>query len=469
MLKKLKTKLVLLTLGGTIFSIILVSLITNITLFRKYDLYMRNQQKNRISETIDLVQQSYFVNNGWTEKAIENIRLSPIIHYFDIAVKNEEGRIVFSHKMTKNTLGMRRDMMRRMHFNRFQNERNENYVIENYLLELEGEKIGSIDIGFIGPFAVSERDIVFTKGMNTSILYASIISIIIAILLGLYFSGIFIKPILIITEGANRLREGEMNTKVEIESNTAELQDLAQSINHLAVSLKRQEMLRKRLTTDISHELRTPLTILQSHLEAISDGIWEPTPDKLNICKSEVSRLIKLVEQLKNLTDIEKYKEKMEEKKLNLSRILSEIIEGFEVQFQKNTVHHESMIRDNIFIQGDQDKIKQVFINIIDNALNYTHSGGRVSTRLTEYENQAVIVIQDTGEGIEEKDLPYIFERLYRSDNSRNRKTGGSGIGLAIVHSLVKAHGGSIHVESKKGEGTKITVAFPKLEDGIIS
>jgi len=479
MFNKLRTRLILLILGGTILSIALVSVITNINIRKKFDLYMRNEQGDRLGSVIELAEKSYSINQGWTREAFNNILISSLIDDFDIEIKDNYDNIIFKsymegtvakghHEMMKRMghgmMGrMGHGMMQRRNFTDIENNiGDENYIVQKEELLYDNEKVGSITIGHIGPFQISERDVIFAEGINSAIFYAAIISIIATIFLGMYSSKIFLKPILQITEAANYIREGKLDTKVKIDNNIMELQELSQSINHLSESLKEQELLRSRLTSDISHELRTPLTILKSHIEAISDGIWEATPEKLSICQNEVIRLIKLVEELKYLTDIENHKLILKTQEYSISEDLEEVMENFQHQFKDKGIQLSKNIESGIFIQGDRNRIKQVLINFLSNALKFTNTGGKVHVELLEDNENIKIAIKDTGMGIDDKDLPYIFQRLYRSDISRNRKTGGTGIGLSITKTVVEAHGGKITVDSKKNRGTVFTIILPK-------
>lgn len=471
MFRKLRTRLILIILGATFFSIISVSIITNITLFRKFDIYMKDELTNRVNEIIELVKYTYSIDNKWTEKNLNNIRMSPLINGFDIAIKDLNGNIIFTHYVESDMLKMHNEMMGRMGYHMMDKMdrfmmggpiRTKNYVTKIYKIKVDGKDVGIVEIGYYGPFLVSERELEFARGINNSIIYAAVISFFIALILGIYSSKIISKPILKITRAANDIRRGNLDTKVLISNNITELQELSKSINHLAESLKEQEILRKRLTADISHELRTPLTILQSHIEAISDGIWKPTQERLDICKNEVIRLIKLVEQLKYLTDIEKHRITLEIKKINLSKLLNEIIESYKYQFQNKNIKLNSSIKENVFINADKDKVSQIIINILSNALKFTNPEGQVYVVLEENEEKVKIIIEDTGIGIPKKDIPYIFERFYRSDKSRSRKTGGAGIGLTIAKTLVEAHNGDIIVESELGKGSKFIIIFYK-------
>lgn len=470
MFNKIRTRLVMLILGGAILSIILVSIITNFTLFNEFDLYMRSEQKNRLQEILQLAEQSYGIKGSWGVEAINNIAISPLVNDFDIVIRDESNNVVLTQYMENTTVKMHNEMMRRMgpsmrgrnHTNMNGSRRDGNYIVENHDLIFRDKVVGSISIGHVGPFLVSERELEFTKGINLSILYGALISILFSILLGMYFSKLFSDPIVRITEAAKKISKGDLSNKIEVGNNVKELNELSRTINHLSQSLREQELLRKRLTSDISHELRTPLSILLSHIEAISDGVWKATPEKMEICKNEVVRLINLVDELRYLTDIEKHELKLDIQKFSLTNDLRDIANSYNHQFLEKGIGLNINIKENIEFLGDRDKIKQIMINILSNALKFTNSGGYVNVTLHDTDDKILITVEDTGIGIDETDTPFIFERFYRADQSRNRKTGGAGIGLAITKSLVEAHKGEIKVSSKKDQGTKIIVALPK-------
>lgn len=469
MLKKIRAKLILLTVGSTLLSILLISFIMNIAIFHRYNRYLENEQMQAHQDIIDLVIKSYRLNNGWKSDAIDIINFSPIIHNYDIVIKDDNDKFIYEHILESSMIDVHNEMMGKMghammgrdHPARTVEEGN--YTVNKYNLVIDNNLIGNIEIGSVGPYLISERDIEFTRGINTSIALAAIISILVAILLGIYSSRIFSTPVMKITRAANDMRRGILDVQVKLSDNTVELQELVDSINHLARTLNQQQDLRKRLTADISHELRTPLTILQSHIEAINDGIWEATPDKLNILSKEVSRLIKLVEELKYLADIENHHLELNIKRINLSILLQEVADSFKYEFLTKGIALRTSITSEVLVEADQDKLKQVFINLLSNALKFTNKGGIADVNLTTDKDNALVAIKDTGIGIEVKDIPYIFERFYRSDISRNRKSGGAGIGLTIVETLVEAHSGKVYVESKPGEGSVFTVLLPKV------
>ena len=471
MFKKIRAKLILLTVGSTLVSILLISFLTNITIFQRYNRYLEQEQIRAHQEIVNLAISSYVLNDGWRPDVANFIDYSPIIHNYDIEIRDIEGRLVYSHKLETKMIDMHNEMMKQMghsmmgKYNTSELIEDEgSYISISYELALEDVQIGNIHIASIGPYSVTQQDIEFTKGINRSIAFATIISIVVAFLIGIHSSKVFSNPIVKITQAANDMRNGILDVEVSVEDNTLELQELVDSINHLAKGLSQQQLLRSRLTADISHELRTPLTILQSHIEAFNDGIWEPTPDKLSILSKEVNRLIKLVGELKYLADIENHHLSLEISKINLGTLMQEVYESFKYEFDIKDIVLQSSIEENVIIDGDEDKLKQVFINLLANALKYTNPGGIVKLSVSTDKNNINISIKDTGIGIEENDLLNIFERFYRSDASRNRKTGGTGIGLTIVKIIVEAHAGRINVESKIGEGANFVVILPKFK-----
>jgi len=469
MFNKLRTRLILLLVGGAIISILLVSIITNITVFRRFDSYMRKDQGIRVKEIVVDINNAYS-EGQWSQDRLQALRQSVIGKNFDITIRDTNENVIFSSYMGNEMIKQHREMMQRMgnrmmgpkHGGMMGYSRNsKDYRTETYVIKENDAEIGTLEVGYFGPFMVSESELEFVKGIKRSIIYAAIISTIISTFLGGYFSKYMSKPIQEITKSANNIRLGKLESNIKPYSEITEIKELSDSINHLSSSLKEQQLLRQRLTSDVAHELRTPLAILQSHLEAIIDGVWEPSTERLRVFKGEVSRLIKLVEELKYLSDIESHKIEIQKEGINLSKLLNEIAEGFYLEFHNKGVEFKLKIKEDILIIGDKDKIKQILINLLSNALKFTEDG-IVSLKLEDTGEEVEIEIEDTGVGIPSEDIPYIFERLYRGDKSRNRKTGGSGIGLTIVKKLVLAHGGIIEAESEENKGTKFKIFLPK-------
>lgn len=286
------------------------------------------------------------------------------------------------------------------------------------------------------------------------------------VLLGVYFFSRYVakgisNPLIQIKQIAVRMRKGDLTQRVKSSGVRTEIEEVGLALNHLADGLVQQDKLRKNLTADIAHEWRTPLATIQSHIEAFQDGVWDVTPEKLEICHQQVIRLVQLIHDLEKLTDAENPMIQLKKDNICLNRILRDSINATVGQFPDSTISLRFHEDHEVYMIGDADRLVQVFVNLLNNAYKYT-AEGCIDIVLAENQTQITVSIKDTGVGIEPGELPYIFERFYRGDKSRNRKTGGAGIGLAVVKAIVETHGGSVTVNSRPWQGTEFAVRFPK-------
>jgi len=322
-----------------------------------------------------------------------------------------------------------------------------------------------------GLLIVGRPKSIFTAPSDRRFLIVSNLIYLVAAGLSLFISmafrnrikGKFLRPIYAIQDNARSIKQGDFLKVQEVYSDTIELDELSQSINSMAHRLDEQERLRKRLTSDIAHELRTPLSTINSHLEAFMDGVWEPTPQRLALLQDEIRRLTHLIRDLGDLSYMESGKSQMTLKTIDLSQLVANVIENFGSLFFSEDKDLNASIEPGIQIQGDEDRLNQLFINLVANALKYTNRKGRVRVTIARSEQWAEVTIIDDGIGIDASDLPFIFERFYRSDRSRSRGTGGKGIGLTIAKAVVEAHCGTIKIQSEPTEGTAVTVQLPLM------
>ncbi len=285
-----------------------------------------------------------------------------------------------------------------------------------------------------------------------------VITFILGLILSWILSKQLSKPLVKIKEIANTMRMGNLNIRSNIKSNTTEIQELSNSINYLAETLQQQEALRKRLTSDMAHEIRTPITTLKTHVEAIIDGIWEPTEERLQVFYEELERLTNLVNNLRNISKLEKAETFVNKTNLNITKEIEKVVETFNPLYKKSGFKIVTKLDKDVYGFIDKDKLKQIMHNLLSNSYKYLNEDGLVKVSLSKEEDKIFIKVEDNGEGIPKEDLPHIFERFYRSDISRNKITGGTGLGLTITKTLVEAHGGHIRVESKMGVGTKFII-----------
>lgn len=337
-------------------------------------------------------------------------------------------------------------------------------LVENdYDIDQGGKKVGSVSIKYYGPFFMNEADFNFITVMNTILLVIGIFSSACAVVVGCLLARRISRPVTKTAYIAKQISKGNYEFRFEPGTRIRELEDLGAAINQLSGALSEQENLRKRMTADVAHELRTPLTALGSHLEAMIEGLWEPTTERLKSCHEEVERLGTLVKDLEQLARIEGENLVLNKTEADLFEIARTVADAMRGEILKKGLTL-SLEGGSVLVEADKNRMSQVITNLLSNAVKYTPEGGSIVLRVGETDQTGIIQVKDTGMGIPEKELPLIFERFYRTDKSRNRKTGGAGIGLAIVKSIVTAHGGRVTAESKEEEGSCFTVEIPRMK-----
>ncbi|KYH35408.1 signal transduction histidine-protein kinase BaeS [Clostridium tepidiprofundi DSM 19306] len=446
---KLSTKMSLYFGFTAILLTIMFFVMTHIMIDFSFNEYRQENENAQVLKVVEYIENIYENNKNITPHDFENLRHMFTRGGYHISIYDENGNFLWENvnKKQQHMKGM--SLKQRNHF------------VKKYPIEVNNTIKGYVSFERFGFPPLSQIDKKFKSNLFRGLLIIAVVGVIITILIGIMLSKQISKPILKIKNTADILRNGELSARVKIKTNTKEIEDLNKSINYLAESLEEQETLRKRLTADISHELRTPLNVLQNQLEAIIDGIFEASPKRLNICHEEVVRLTDLVKNIEKLTTLDKPEFELEKENVSLNKLIESVIEQFKPVFNEKNIHVNFSFRNEVTACIDKNKIKQVLINMLSNSNKFTNKNGYINISLSEKGTIAIVKIQDNGIGIDEYDLPHIFERFYRAENSRNRKTGGTGLGLSIVRGIIEAHKGNIYVTSKKNEGTTFTLEIP--------
>lgn len=457
----LRTRLSLSFVSVVLVSVLLVSVVTNMLLDKHFKDYILENQERKSREIVTLVSQQYKGGGEWDLDAIESICVSALEQGLILKIADSSGRLVWdaTHNYNEQCEQMLAHMARNMS-SRYPNWEG-SYVEDVYPVVSGSGEVGKAVIGYYGPFYFSDSDLAFINTLNRLFIGVGVFSLVLSLLMGSLIAKRISTPISRVTDTARMISRGYFGGRINEPSSTKEIAHLTEAINNLAETLENQEALRKRLTADVAHELRTPLATLQSHMEAMIDGIWEPDTERLKSCHEEIMRINRMIGDIEKLAKYESENLVLTKTSFDLSELARHIIRNFENDFAGKDVEIKFEGEREI-IEADKDKISQVIVNLLSNALKYTPEGGMVQVSVRGAADAAGITVKDTGTGIPPEDLPYIFERFYRADKSRNRLTGGAGIGLTIAKAIVDAHKGSISVRSKVGEGTEFIVILPR-------
>jgi signal transduction histidine kinase len=460
--KTLREQLALSILVIVLITIGVISVLSNYFINKQFTQYVTEQQELKTQIITTSISNQYTSFTGqWNLDYIHAIGMSSLYEGYIIKVYDAENNILWdaqSHDM-KLCNQIMDEISSRMAIQYPQ--LNGEFQSTSYPLMLNGKEIGSVSISYFGPFFLNENDFRFLHSLNFILLGVGLVSLFISAVTGTVLARRISQPILKTVEATKQIADGNYEVRLKEEGGARELNLLVESINHLATSLETLEKLRKRLTEDVAHELRTPITILQSYLEAMMEGVWEANGERLDSCYEEVVRIGKLVSELEKLAKIESENLSLNKSRIDLLRLAEGTAQGLQKEASRKGLGLKVEGRP-VFVLADEDRIRQVMVNLLSNAIKYSRESGSIAFEVFETREAAGFYVQDNGIGIPQEELPFIFERFYRADKSRNRATGGSGIGLTIAKSIVEAHGGKILAESSVGEGSKFTVLLPK-------
>ncbi len=454
-----------LSFSYAVMALLLVALISfcvNVLLQNQFQNYIIKERNQTNAEIVTLVAKQYNASDGsWNKSVIENTGVNALEQGIIMKVKDERGNTIWDATVHNNGLCVQ--MLSHMSDNMLSHYPNfkGGYEQTNYPVTVNFKEVGHVEMGYYGPYYFTDNDIAFLNNINQILIAVGILSLVMALLLGAFMAKRISRPLSKSVRAASEIAKGNFKQRISEKSDTREIMQLTDNINHLADSLEKQEGLRKQMSADVAHELRTPLANLQSSLEAMIDGVWEPSAQRLESCHEEIIRINRLVGDLEKLERFEAENATLTISEFDISELIQRILNNFENEFYKKRIQlHFSGKSEQI--KADKDKISQVIINLVSNALKYTPEGGHVEVEVNETEHSIEIIVKDSGRGIPTEDIPFIFERFYRADKSRNRLTGGSGLGLTITKAIVESHKGKITVLSELDKGTVFTVSLPK-------
>ena len=340
----------------------------------------------------------------------------------------------------------------------------EGAMVSADIKDTSGNVVGYVRLWALGSDALlTKADTAFRANSYGAIATAAAIAALLACVIGYFVSRSVAHPIQRITSTAKQIRNGDLTARSGV-TGTDEVGQLGETFDDMAGTIERDLKLEHRLTGDVAHELRTPLMAMQATVEAMQDGVLPADDEHLEVVAGEVRRLSRLIDAMLKLSRLENGTTELKVERTDLVYLVKSLVSsqhqlfherGLHLRFVDETPHHE------LYADVDPDLLREAIVNLMSNALRYTNADGWVKVSLRQDRSDFLVAVQDTGIGIAKEDIPQTFARFWRSDVSRERVSGGLGVGLAITKEIVDRHNGTILVESELGRGTTFTLRVP--------
>jgi two-component system, OmpR family, sensor histidine kinase BaeS len=456
MIKSLWVKFVVL-----LFSVSVVSLSASLYLremiIKDFEEYLEGETEDRIYRVTAAIEGTYEKYAGWSEDALKENAIWALLLGYEVKILGTDNHELMN--TTKAVESLSPLMKRRITAISGLSAGDEGLgggIFMNYPLFLAGKDIGYLEVKPVKPKEGQGKDIIFMIRSNRFLLLSLFIVGGLSTVVSLVFSRKLTDPIKKLTSAAKDISEGNIKSRVLVCGND-EISNLAKTFNAMAGNLEVQESLRRRLNANIAHELRTPLSVMQGELEGMIDGLIKIDNDRLLSLHEEAGRLKTIIEGFEELARAEASILHLKKQSIHLRPFLTHIKERFEKLFNDRGILLFLECDDASSLYADPDKISQIVINLLTNSLKATEKGGRVGIRGGIKAGEGYIEVTDTGIGVKEEEMSFLFERFYK------KTAGGLGIGLAIARELAEAHGGRLEVRSEYGKGATFTLSIPEF------
>jgi len=443
-----------------LFSVSMISLSASLFLremiISDFEEYLEGEAEDRVYRILAAIEGSYEQHSGWNKGALQENSVWALLLGYEIKIMDVDNRELIN---TKNAVDALPPLMKRriVSVSGFLTE-DKKHIRKDFMpypLFLQGKDIGSLEIKPLIFQEGEEKETIFKMRSNRFVLITLIFLGGLSLLLSLIFSRKLTEPIKKLTEAAQQISDGNTESRVTVRGNN-EISTLTKTFNTMAENLGVYESLRRKMTANIAHELRTPLTAMRGEIEGMLDGLIKTDRERLQSLLEETERLKHIIEGLEELSRAEASVLELKKQSFDLRQFLMGIKGRFEKLFADKGVRLEVDCAE-MDLNADPDKLSQIVINLISNALRATGRGGSVRMAAGSMGTDTFIEITDTGAGIKPEDLSFIFERFYKSPD------GGLGLGLTIAKELAEAHGGRIEVRSESGKGSVFTVHVPNF------
>jgi two-component system sensor histidine kinase BaeS len=289
-----------------------------------------------------------------------------------------------------------------------------------------------------------------------------VISLLLAMLIAWWIARTLLTPVKQVAAATHRLAGGHYSERVSVSAND-EVGQLAKDFNQLALTLERNEQVRRDFMADVSHELRTPLAVMRGELEAIEDGVRQLDSETLKSLQGEVGMLSALVDDLYELSLADVGALTYRKERLDVQDLVANSAAMYQERFLSAGLHLQTTLaKTSLWVNADPQRIQQLLSNLLENAVRYTDADGEVRIETDVVAHQILVTVSNSGPGVNDEQLTHLFERFYRAEASRSRASGGAGLGLAICRNIAQAHGGTLVAEHSPLGGLTLTLRLPR-------
>ena len=413
-----------------------------------FEAYLDGERLDRVYLVMANLEGSHERNRGWNRRAISRSAVRALMLGMEIQVRDADGSIVMDTRQA--VKGLPPLMARRVLSLAGGDSLKGKGDFSPYPLFLGGKRIGTMEVKFLS----HDRGLLFAQRSNRFLILSFLIMGGIAIFAGLFVSRRLTLPLKKLVVQTQAIRRGELGSRTEIASGD-ELGQLSRAFNEMADDLELQESLRRKLIANVAHELRTPLAAMRAELEGMIDGVFPSDEDQLRSLYEETGRLRNMLDGIDDLTQAQASSLTLEKQQVALAGFLGNITERLRTRAGEKGVGISTEVGEDTVAWADPDRLSQIVINLLENAIKATPEGGNVTIISALEDSSTFVEVKDSGKGISDEELPHIFERFFRGAG------GGLGLGLTIVRELVDAHGGEIKVHSEIGKGTRVRVTLP--------
>lgn len=471
MRRGLRLRLALTHAAVAALAVVVVALVVNVTGSRRFEQYVGDVREQRNQAVVRTLADTYQAAGGeWNAQAVFAAGRVAALNDVNLAVYAADGRLLFTVEgMRAGHGGMMGQMGPGMMGGAQQMQgrpSRDQLEVRSYPLEVDGTEVATVEVFQLREPRVAAEDS-YTAALNRNLLIGALVAAVLALLVSVVVSRRITGPLEELTDAAQDVAGGNLDVRVAPRGDD-EVAALAGAFNRMADALARDEQWRRDMTADLSHELRTPLATIQSRVEALEDGVLPPTPENLRVIGDEVERLGRLLGALRSLNEMETEDFAMRLEPIDLAAVVRDAVTRADPAYARAGVALTPAL-EAVTVRADRDRLLQVLANLLDNARKYSEEGAEVTVRVVADERRpearaagawARVVVADEGPGIDPVDLPFVFDRFYRSRAAG--VTQGVGLGLAIARGLVDAHGGVVEARNREAGGAELIVWLPR-------